>query len=153
MKKYRVMGTTTVSVYKEVWADSESEAYEKAYRELSSLTEYCGNGGYDKLIGVEDDNESVAVNGYIEYNNTEMLEDNPYYFECPECGEQCCNKKDAEGDEYWWCDYCSKAFDDDGNETCGIRYTEFISLCIDQIQKLKKRVEELENKLNTTQND
>ena len=35
----------------------------------------------------------------------------------------------------------------------GIRYGELVSLCIDQIQKLKKRVEELEEKLNTTQND
>lgn len=35
----------------------------------------------------------------------------------------------------------------------GIRYGEFISLCIHEIQKLKKRVEELEEKLNTQQND
>ena len=40
----------------------------------------------------------------------------------------------------------------DGSLGCGLRYGEFISLCIDQIQKLKKRVEELEEKL-TTQND
>ena len=116
MKKYRVAGTTTVTVYKEVWANSESEAYDKAYRELSCLTEYCGNGGCDKLIGVDGHDESVSVDGYIEYNDTEVLEDDPYYFECPECGEQCCDRKDAEGDEYWWCDYCSKAFDEDGYE-------------------------------------
>lgn len=42
---------------------------------------------------------------------------------------------------------------DDGTVGCGLRYGEFISLCIDQIQKLKKRVEELENKLNTQPND
>lgn len=35
----------------------------------------------------------------------------------------------------------------------GIRYSELISLCIDQIQKLKARVTELEDKLTTTQND
>ena len=35
---------------------------------------------------------------------------------------------------------------DNGNLECGLRYSEFISLCIDQIQKLKKRVAELENK-------
>ena len=39
---------------------------------------------------------------------------------------------------------------DDGSVGCGLRYSEFISLCIDQIQKLKKRVEELEDKLNNT---
>lgn len=40
---------------------------------------------------------------------------------------------------------------EDGSTGCGLRYGEFISLCIDQIQKLKKRVEELEEKLNNTQ--
>lgn len=39
---------------------------------------------------------------------------------------------------------------DDGSTGCGLRYSEFISLCIDQIQKLKKRVEELEDKINNT---
>lgn len=45
-----------------------------------------------------------------------MIEDDPDYFECPECGEECQNRKDVEGDEYWWCDDCSKAFDEDGYE-------------------------------------
>ncbi len=35
--------------------------------------------------------------------------------------------------------------DDNGEVTCGLRYSEFIALCVDQIQKLKKRVIELEN--------
>lgn len=43
--------------------------------------------------------------------------------------------------------YCEWT-NDDGSIGCGLRYGEFISLCIDQIQKLKKRVEELEEKLN-----
>lgn len=43
--------------------------------------------------------------------------------------------------------------EDDGSVGCGLRYEEFVALCVDQIQKLKKRVEELENKLNTIQND
>lgn len=37
-------------------------------------------------------------------------------------------------------------------DTRALRYEEFIALCVDQIQKLKKRVDELENKLNTQQN-
>ena len=41
--------------------------------------------------------------------------------------------------------YCSWQ-DADGNETCGIRYSEFIALCIHEIQKLKNRIAELENK-------
>ncbi len=39
--------------------------------------------------------------------------------------------------------YCSW-IEDDNNETCGIRYEELISLNINQIQKLKSRVAELE---------
>jgi hypothetical protein len=44
--------------------------------------------------------------------------------------------------------YCEWT-NEDGCITCGIRYEELISLCVDQIQKLKKRVAELE----TAQND
>lgn len=44
--------------------------------------------------------------------------------------------------------------DENGNKSnYGLRYTELISMCIKEIQDLKARVEELENKLNTTQND
>lgn len=35
---------------------------------------------------------------------------------------------------------------DDGTIGCGLRYSEFIALCVNEIQKLKKRVAELENK-------
>lgn len=117
MKKYRVHGVVEVEVVKEVWANSESEAYEKAYNELPSLTEYCGNGGIDKLIGVEGSGESVDTCGNdIDYNDIEMLEDDPSYFECPKCGEECWSREDAEGDEYWWCDDCDQAFNEDGDE-------------------------------------
>lgn len=116
MKKFRVMGTTVVTVYKEVWAHNEDEAMAKADSQLSSLTAYCGNGGYDKLVGVDDSDESVDASGYIEWEDTEMLEDDPNYFECPKCGEECWAREDVEGDEYWWCDDCSQAFNDDGDE-------------------------------------
>lgn len=116
MKKFRVMGTTVVTVYKEVWAHNEDEAMAKADGQLSSLTAYCGNGGYDKLVGVDDSDESVDASGYIEWEDTEMLEDDPNYFECPKCGEECWAREDVEGDEYWWCDDCDQAFNDDGDE-------------------------------------
>lgn len=116
MKKYRVYGTTVVEVAKEVWANSEEEAYEKAENQLRRLTEYCGNGGYDKLIGVEDDDESVTSNEDIEYCECEVLDDDPDYFECPNCELECEKRTDADGEEYWWCDSCCMAFDDDGEE-------------------------------------
>ena len=42
--------------------------------------------------------------------------------------------------------YCEWA-NEDGSTGCGLRYGEFIALNIDQIQKLKTRVAELENKI------
>ena len=116
MKKYKVIGTVAVSVYKEVWANSESEAYDKAYEQLDNLTEYVGNGSYDRLVGVENEGESVAADGMIEYNDIELLENDPEHFECPNCGEECWSREDIEGDEWWWCDDCEQAFNDDGDE-------------------------------------
>lgn len=43
-----------------------------------------------------------------------------------------------------YCEWLS----DDGSLTCGIRYTELIPLNIYEIQKLKRRLDELENRLN-----
>jgi len=116
MKKYRVCGTTTVTVYKEVWAANEEDACRKAERELDCLTEYCGNGGYDKLIGVDGYDESVSADDFIRYDDVEVLEDDPDYFECIECGEECEKKVDSDGTEYWWCSECDKGFDEDGDE-------------------------------------
>ena len=117
MKKYAVHGIVEIEVVKEVWANSESEAYEKAYRELSTLTEYCGNGGDDKLVGVGESGESVSTcSNDIEYNDIELLENDPNYFECPKCGEECWSREDVEGDEYWWCDDCYQAFNEGGDE-------------------------------------
>lgn len=112
MKKFKVIGSVTISVYKEVWANNEEEAYNKAYEELDTLNEYCGNGSYDRLCGVENDGESVAADGLIEYNDIELLEDDPNYHECPECGEEL----DEERDGVFYCWDCHKYFNADGEE-------------------------------------
>ena len=111
MKKYRVEGTTVVTVRKEVWANSEEEALEKAREQLSELNEYCGNGGCDSLVGVENEGESVTVFDSIDYDDVTELKDDPGYFECPECGEQC-----EERGFGWWCNSCCMLFDDNGVE-------------------------------------
>ena len=116
MKKYKVYGTTVVEVATEVWANSKDEAYRKAEDKLHYLTEYCGNGGYDKLVGVEHYTDSVAASNEIEYDECEVLEDDPDYFECPKCDDECEKRTDANGDEYWWCDSCCMAFDEYGEE-------------------------------------
>jgi hypothetical protein len=48
-----VYGTATVE------AESETEAREQV--EGMTLTSYCGNGGFDKLVGVDDDRISLEV--------------------------------------------------------------------------------------------
>jgi hypothetical protein len=116
MKLYKVYGTTTVSVVKEVWANSEDEAYDRAQNELESLTEYCGNGGYDKLIGVDGDGESVACYDSICYDDIEMLEDDPDHFECSNCDEVCDACEQDDGMEYWHCPNCGSYYNEDGDE-------------------------------------
>lgn len=116
MKKFKVRGTVEVSVYKEVWANSEDEAYDKAYEELRYLREYCGNGSIDRLVGVENEGESVAADGEVEYNDIEMLEDDPDYFECPECNTECEACESDDGFKYWHCLDCGTYYDEDGDE-------------------------------------
>jgi hypothetical protein len=116
MKKFKVCGTVNVIVTKEVWACSEEQAMEKAYDKLSYLTAYCGNGGYDKLIGVDGKDESVDIHDDIYYDDAEVIEDDPDYFECLACESVCEKKVDANGNEYWYCEDCSQAYDDDGDE-------------------------------------
>lgn len=117
MKKYRVYGTVEVVVCKEVWAINEEQAYEKAFDQLSSLTEYCGNGGGDKLIGVDGIDESVDTCGNeIEYDDIELLEDNPDYMECPDCNEELEEYEGDNGKKFWKCECCGTCYDEDCNE-------------------------------------
>jgi hypothetical protein len=118
MKKYKVYGTATVCVTKKVWANSEEEAREKAYDKLCCLTAYCGNGGYDKLIGVDGDDESVDVFEDIAYDDVEEIEDDPDYFECPNCDEECDACESDDGTKYFYCPSCDVYYDENGDEFC-----------------------------------
>ncbi len=113
MKLYRVCGTTVVTVYKECWANSADEAIDRANEGLSSLTAYCGNGGYDKLIGVENEDESVSADGMIEWDDTEVLEDDPDHRECPDCHEELDEVTGDNGETYWECPECNTCYDED----------------------------------------
>ena len=116
MTKYKVYGTVTVCVTKEVWANSEDEAYDRAQSELDTLTEYCGNGGYDKLIGVDGEDESVAVYDSITYDDIEAIEDDPDHFECPDCDVECDVCESEDGTKYFVCVNCGTYYDEHGNE-------------------------------------
>jgi hypothetical protein len=75
MNKYKVYGHTTVTVVVEVEAESEGDAYEEAYNQLSELTAYFGNGGTDKIIGVDDYESSISADEGIDYFSAELIED------------------------------------------------------------------------------
>ena len=75
---YEVRGTYTITVLKRVKANDEQEALELAERHFSGITEYCGNGGYDKLVGVDNDSESVEAEDYIEWQEAYETDDDRY---------------------------------------------------------------------------
>jgi hypothetical protein len=72
MKKYKVPFTVTISGEMEVEADNMEEAIETV--ESESLIGYCGNGGVDKLMGVDNDNISLQDSGNFEVD-THCIED------------------------------------------------------------------------------
>lgn len=81
MKQYRVFGTAEVtvsclvSVKEETLAKINNEddlrklLVRKARKKFGGIHEYIGNGGSDKLIGVENDYESVAADSEVEFDD------------------------------------------------------------------------------------
>lgn len=81
---YEVTGTCTITVKKRVLANSPEEALEKVINTFNGINEYCGNGGDDKLIGVENRSESVFADcGYVEWDESsvEITDDDRYEYE------------------------------------------------------------------------
>ncbi len=69
MKKYDVHGTVPVVVTITVEAENEEAAIEIASREFNGVHSYVGNGGFDKLIGVDGSNESIDVDGEPKFDD------------------------------------------------------------------------------------
>lgn len=61
MPKYTVMGNTQVTVSITVNAKNPEEAMKKAKKKFAGIHSYLGNGGDDKIIGVENKNETIAA--------------------------------------------------------------------------------------------
>lgn len=59
MPKFRVYGTVHINVTGTVEASSEDEAADKAYEEWPGLSNYAGNGGTNKIVGLYDQNWSI----------------------------------------------------------------------------------------------
>ena len=96
-KIYEVRGTITIEVLKRVKANDEDEAMELADYHFSGLTEYCGNGGTDKLIGVQESSESVQTCGdYVDWKEAyetdnddyDINTDGGFTYRCKLCGEK-----------------------------------------------------------------
>lgn len=73
--KYRVIGNIQASVGIIVEAENEDDAIQKAYEEFGGVNGYCGNGGTDKLIGVDGDTEWIEADGIVEFNDVEEDEE------------------------------------------------------------------------------
>lgn len=73
LNRYRVYGHTSVTVTIEVTAENEEQAYEEAANLRIDLDAYVGNGGTDKLIGVDGEDEAVNADNEIEYDDIELL--------------------------------------------------------------------------------
>ena len=66
MPLFEVVVPCACSVTVQVNAENEEEAKDIAISEID-VQSYCGNGGYDKLIGVESQNQSIEF-GDIDYD-------------------------------------------------------------------------------------
>lgn len=67
--RYIVLGNTQVTVSIEVEANSEKEAYRKAKKQFKGIHAYVGNGGADKVIGVEGRYETIAADEPVEFDD------------------------------------------------------------------------------------
>lgn len=75
MKKYSCTATIETYIEMIVEAESEEDALEKANNEFGGACNYCGNGGTDKLVGVDGENESISINDDVEFDEATELEE------------------------------------------------------------------------------
>ena len=78
-KRYRVMGHAEVLVTTVVEVDDDEELDEdgiidRAHEMFTGIGAYCGNGGTDKLIGVDGEDDTISCPEYVEFDDC-MLED------------------------------------------------------------------------------
>lgn len=78
MKKYRVFGNISVTV--ETFVEmpegkeyDEEEIFAKAYEEFQGIDNYAGNGGIDKLVGVNNEDDALQADGEVEFTYCEPV--------------------------------------------------------------------------------
>lgn len=75
MKTYEVYGHANVICNMRVKANSEEEAIEIANNEFGGLTNYCGMGGTEHLLGVltSADNRCVLPDSDVEFDDCQEV--------------------------------------------------------------------------------
>lgn len=77
MKRYRVYGIMSVVVTTIVESKtdlSEEEIYAKAHENFEGITNYAGNGGVDKLVGVVNESDTIiSDDNDVEFNDYEFI--------------------------------------------------------------------------------
>jgi len=73
MKKYNVFGNASVTVCVTVEAENEESAMKKAKKKFGGISSFFGNGGTDKLIGVNGDNESIFADEPVQFDDVLMM--------------------------------------------------------------------------------
>ena len=71
--KHIVRGKTIVYVDFKCEADNAEDAKEMAEYEVGALTNFCGCGGIDKLIGVYNKDASIYPSEEIEWTDVEEI--------------------------------------------------------------------------------
>ena len=76
----RVFGRTTVTVTTTIEVDddislSEKAIYKMAKERFKGIDSYGGNGGVDKLIGVEGKNDTICADEDVEWDDYEKGDD------------------------------------------------------------------------------
>ena len=74
MKRYRVFGHTTITVTTVVEVEedeelTEEEIYERAQKGFGGIVPYAGNGGVDKLIGVDGSDDTIESDEEVEFDD------------------------------------------------------------------------------------
>ena len=79
MKRYRVYGHMNVVVTTIVESKDdllEEEVYTKALENFEGITNYAGNGGTDKLVGVINENDTIiSDDNEVEFDDYEFIAD------------------------------------------------------------------------------
>ena len=140
MAIYEVEGTVTVSVYKRVEANSEDEAREIVADLFGGIRVYLGNGSDDKLIGVEEESESISSFADVTWGNVcEVEPDEPYVsakkkYKCKLCGAIIADTEYADEDDVLYNHIYDEIEEDDleklnemSNEEISEKYFEVVA--------------------------